>query len=400
MPIRWRAATSWAALLLLVAAAPAEHAETGLPPRVGKPLQAAQALIAQHKYQAALVQIKKAEAVGRLNPEETSVVEQLRGLAAQGEGDTATAAAAFEKAIDTGKLAPADEQRLILAEASLAYQLKDYPKTISWAQRYQAAGGKDEAVRTLLAQAYYQSADWADTTRTLNEQIAAGVTLAEPQLRLLADAALKQNDPAGYQVALERLVAAYPRPEYWSALIQRLRSQPDFPNRLTLDVFRLSQAVGVPSTPAQYTDTAEIALENGLPGEAKVFLDQGFTAGVLGIGPQAARQGRLRAMAAQQAAEDLKTIDQRAAAHDGPGLASAGLDYLGQGKPQRAVLLIQQGIAKGGLSHPDEAKLHLGIAYYDARQKDKALATFQAVRGGDEAELAKLWLLHFDTKSS
>ncbi|HEY4045177.1 MAG TPA: hypothetical protein VGM32_25480, partial [Rhodopila sp.] len=216
--MRWRA-LSWTALLLLAAAASGEHTETSLPPRVGKPLQAAQALIAQRKFQAALVQIKKAEAGGPLSLEATSVLEQLRGVAAQGDGDTATAAASFEKAIDTGKLAPADQQRLILVEVSLAYELKDYPKTITWAQRYQAAGGKDEAVRTLLAQAYYQSADWTDTTRTLNEQIAAGVTLAEPQLRLLADAALKQNDAAGYQAALERLVASYPRPEYWSALI-------------------------------------------------------------------------------------------------------------------------------------------------------------------------------------
>jgi hypothetical protein len=399
MPIRWHA-PSWAALVLLVAAAPPDHAETALPPQIGKPLQAAQALIAQHKFQAALVQIKKTESAGRLDPEAISVIEQLRGLAAQGEGDTATEAAAFEKAIDTGKLAPPDQQRLILAEASLAYELKDYPKTISWAQRYQAAGGRDEAVCTLLAQAYYQNADWAATARTLNEQIAAGVTLAEPQLRLLADASQKQNDPAAYQAALERLVAAYPRPEYWSALIHHVRSRPDFPNRLTLDVFRLSQAVGVPSTPAQYTDSAEIALQDGLPGEATAFLDQGFTAGVLGTGPQGPRQGRLRALAAQQAAEDLKTLDQRAAAHDGPGLVSAGLDYLGQGQPQKAVLLLQQGIVKGGLPHPDEARLHLGIAYYDARQKDQALATFQAIRSGDEAELAKLWLLHFDTKSS
>jgi tetratricopeptide (TPR) repeat protein len=399
MPMPWRAA-SWAGLLLLAAAAPPEHAETGLPPRVGKPLQAAQALIAQHKFDAALLQIKKAEAAGPLSPEAIGVAEQLRGLAAQGAGDTAAAAASFEKAIDTGKLAPPDRQRLILAEASLAYAQKDYAKTIAWAQRYQSEGGKDEAARTLLAQAYYQNGDWAGAARTLNEQIAAGVTLDEPQLRLLADSALKQSDSAGYQAALERLAVAYPQPEYWSALLQRVRLRPDFPNRLVLDVFRLSQAVGVPSTPAQYTDAAEVALENGLPGEAKAILDQGFTSGVLGTGPQAARQGRLRAMAAQQATEDLKTLGQHATAGDGPGLVKVGLDYLGQGQSQTSVSLIQQGLAKGGLTHPDEARLHLGVAYYVAGQKDQAIAAFQAVHGGAEAELAKLWLLHFNNKSS
>jgi tetratricopeptide (TPR) repeat protein len=397
---------AWAGLLLLTAAAPAaEHpaaspADIVLPPKVGKPLQAAQGLIRQHKFAAALTQINKAAAAGPLTPEETSLVEQMRGIAAQGAGDTATAAAAFEKAIATGKL-PAEEQlRLIEAEASLAYQVKDYPETITWSQRYVAAGGKDEAVPALLVEAYYQSDDWADTVRTLNAQIAAGVVPNEAQLRLLADAELKQNDATGYQAALERLVAGYPRPEYWTALIQRLRAQPDFPGRLSLDLFRLSQAVGVPTTAAQYTDIAEIALEDELPGEAKTALDQGFTAGVLGNGPQAARQGRLRVMATDQAAADLKTLAQQPPAQDGPGLVKAGLDYLGQGQAQKAVLLIQQGIAKGGLPHPDEAKLHLALAYYDAGQKDQALQTFHAVQTGDEAQLARLWILHFNAKSS
>lgn len=284
--------------------------------------------------------------------------------------------------------------------ASLYYQAKDYPKTIVLAKRHQDTGGKDEATRTLLAQAYYVTGDWADAARTLNEQLAAGVVPQEPQLRLLAYAELKQNDAAGYQTALEKLVAAYPRTEYWSALIQRIQARPDFPHRLTLDVYRLSLAVGTLSSPARYTDAAELALEAGFPGEAKTFLDHGFAAGVLGTGTEAGRHVRLRAMAEQQSADDLKSIDQLAAASDGAGLVKAGLDYLGHGQPQKAVLLIQQGLAKGDLKHPEEARLHLGEAYYTAGEKDKSLQALQSVRGGDAAELARLWAIHCAVHSS
>ncbi len=53
---------------------------------------------------------------------------------------------------------------------------------------------------------------------------------------------------------------------------------------------------------------------------------------------------------------------------------------------------MEQGIKKGGLRRPEDAKLHLGIAYLQAGQKAKALQTFKTVGGTDgAAELARLW---------
>jgi len=44
--------------------------------------------------------------------------------------------------------------------------------------------------------------------------------------------------------------------------------------------------------------------------------------------------------------------------------------------------------------NPDEAKLHLAIAYNAAGQKDKALQAFRSVQTGDAADLARLWIIH------
>ncbi len=389
---------------LLLAAVPASAADKSaeLRPEVGKPLQAAHALIAQQKFAEALVQIKKAEAAGRLSAEETGLLEQLRGIAAQGTGDTATAAHSFEVAIAAGKLTPADRLRLTETLASVYYQLKDYPKAITWAERYREAGGKDAAVVTLLAQSYYLNGDWAGASRILAEQIAAaektGGKPPEAELQLLADSQLKQNDTAGYLQELEKLVADYPKPEYWSAVIQRVQTQPGFPRRLTLDVDRLALAVGTLSTAPQYTQTAELALQADLPGEAKALLDHGFAAHVLGDGPEAARQERLRALAAQQAAADLGELEQRVqaaeAAADGTALVNAGIDYLGHGQPDKATRLIEEGLARGVTKHPDDAKLHLGVAYLAAGQKDKSLQAFQSVQAPDTAHLARLWAIY------
>ena len=56
---------------------------------------------------------------------------------------------------------------------------------------------------------------------------------------------------------------------------------------------------------------------------------------------------------------------------------------------------MQQGISKGGLKRPEDAKLHLGIAMFMAGDNAKAQASFKTVAGADgTADLARLWLLY------
>jgi hypothetical protein len=55
---------------------------------------------------------------------------------------------------------------------------------------------------------------------------------------------------------------------------------------------------------------------------------------------------------------------------------------------------MEQGMAKGGLRRPDEARLHLGQAWWMAGRKDDAVKALAAVTGGDgSAALAHVWSL-------
>jgi hypothetical protein len=60
----------------------------------------------------------------------------------------------------------------------------------------------------------------------------------------------------------------------------------------------------------------------------------------------------------------------------------------------KGIGFIQQGIAKGSLKQPDEAKLRLGIAQFRAGHKDDAIKTLQEVKAhGGLSDLAKYWIL-------
>jgi len=400
--MRYFRQVSLTVIALALGLATAQAAES-LRPEVGRPLQAAQDLIKQQKFHDALGKLREAEQVGNLSAYETGLVEQLRGSASAGAGDYETAAKSYEGYLNVSHLEGNDQLRIVQAVVGYYYQAKDYPKAAQWASRYLADGGSDPQLRVIQAQAYYLAEDYPNAVKSLRELIKAEDQAEKPvteqQLQLLATSYLKVNDQDGYRASLERLVAAYPKPDYWADLLHRVGGRGGFPDRLQLDLTRLGLATGSVKDGTDYVEFAELALQAGLPGEAKSALDKGYAKGLLGSGPDAERQKRLRDLATKKVDEDQKTLaaaeKEAANAKDGTGLVNTGLAYLGYGQAAKATALIEQGIAKGGLKYPNDAQLHLGIAYLTAGQKDKASQAFKQVQGGDgTADLAKLWLIY------
>src|SRR5262249_44429706 len=151
-------------------------------------------------------------------------------------------AKAFEQVLASGRLPPAEQLKIVEAVAGTYYRAKEYPKAITWATRYLKDGGTSPQVHTVLIQSYYLSGDFGNAAKQLHSDIQAdekaGQRPAEDKLQFLASAYLKQNDNAGYSTTLEKLVAYYPKKEYWADLINRIQKKPGFADRLSLDVFR------------------------------------------------------------------------------------------------------------------------------------------------------------------
>jgi tetratricopeptide (TPR) repeat protein len=201
-----------------------------------------------------------------------------------------------------------------------------------------------------------------------------------------------------YIMATERLVAYYPSDDYWTDLVHRMASKPGFDEKLQLDAWRLEFQAETVLAPEEYTELAELALLAGFPTEAKKAVDAGYAANVLGTGTSAAKHKQLRDKANKGAADDAKNIASGEAgalkAKDGLPLVNLGYAYVTMDQFDKGIPLMEQGVAKGVAKRPQDAKLHLGIAYAKAGRKADAIKVFETIKDADgSADLAKYWTL-------
>ena len=373
-------------------------------PEVGNPLNAAQALIRASNGKEALAKIAEAEGQPNLTPYEQHSIDHTKAVAALAAGEPALSLAQFEKVLASGFLPEKDRLSVTETAARLAIQTKAYPKALVLLKSYRQLGGNDEQLQRVQAQLLAETGDYAaaiaEAKAMVQADLAASRRPNEQVLRVLGFSQQKSSDMAGYVQTLELLVQHHPTPDYWGDLISRIVRKPGFADdRLRIDVYRLQRALGIALEGDEIADMAQRALTSGLPAEAQKLLDEGYAAGLLGKGPDAAAHAKLRDQASKAAAADQKQFaDAEASAQkakEGTALVNLGLAIAGTGAYPRAATLMEQGIAKGGLRRPDEAALRLAYVQWRAGRNDDALKTLATVQGSDgSADIARLWTYH------
>jgi hypothetical protein len=387
------------ATLLAAGLLTAAHAQQGIRPEVAKPLQAASDLLKAGKAKEALAKAREADAVGGKTASEQLVIDRMKGAAAQRVGDNATAIAAFESVYERGA---ASEKAQMAEQIAFAYsQQKNWPKTSEWANKAKAAGNNSASLNQLIAFVQSQSGDFSTVMRDSQAAVSAaekdGKRPSEDDLLRLADAARRMNNTGVYSNTLEKLVLYYPKKDYWSAHLASIQRKPGFSDRLSLDVQRLKLANGLITKPDEYMELAQLALQAGFPVEAKAIVDKGYAAGALGTGDQAPRHQRLKDLVLKSEGESAaglaRNLDEANAQKEGNELVKIGTVYASLGQHEKAVELIEKGIAKGGLKRPDDAKLRLALSMAASpKTKAKGLQALRQIGGTDgTAEVAKLY---------
>ncbi len=372
---------------------------------LAKPLKAAQDSLNAKKYSDAIAKLKEAEANPKKTPYDQHIINALAGAAYARTNNYPEAEKAFEAQVNDGFTDAADLPRIVKAVAQINYQLKNYDKAIEYGNRAVKGGYADEDVDIIIGQSYYLKGDWKGTLKfeegRVDNDIKAGRTPKDQSLQLVLSACVKLDDADCTTKALEKLVAYYPKPDYWKQLLYTLAQTKgaNQSDRATLQLYRLMSEVDVLSRPDDYTEMAQLAIEQGSPGEAQRILEKGFQKGVFTDQRTKDKNQRLLESAKKAAAADeaslAKSEKDADAAPTGDKDIGVGFAYLGYGQYDKASDLLSKGLSKGGVKSEPEARLLLGIAQLKAGHKDEAVKSFHAVKGDPTLErLANLWSLH------
>jgi peptidoglycan hydrolase-like protein with peptidoglycan-binding domain len=386
--------------LALVAAFGVAHAQ-GMRAEVGKPLQQANEMLKAGKAREALAKVREAEGVAGLTANERQTIDGMKAAAAQRAGDYGTAIQALESL--AGRASGAQLGSYAEQLASAYAQQKNNAKATEWLNKAIAAGNTGGSIKQL--QAYLQSSggDYGAIARDAGAAVAgaeqAGRRPDEGELLRLADAQQRTGNMNGYVLTLEKLLLNYPKKDYWSAYLSRLPRKAGFADRYALDVLRLRLASGTLTKTEDFMEMAQLSMQAGLPSEARKVAEQGYKAGVMGTGTEAARHQRLKDLAVKEEGE-LKgklanQATEAAGFKEGDGLVKVGTSYVALGDVDKGIELIQKGIAKGNLKRAEDAKLRLGLAQLQsAKTKTAGIATLRSVKGTDgSAEIARLWTI-------
>jgi tetratricopeptide (TPR) repeat protein len=284
----------------------------------------------------------------------------------------------------------------------LAYQGKDYPRAIKFGKIAQQSTS-DPDVANYLGNAYYITNDFESARTLFKEMIgkleADGKTPEEQTYRILQSACVNLKDNACIVAQTEKLVAHYPKPTYWQDLTNSLMRVSSNDKEL-LNILRLMDGVDILKEGNQYTELAQLAIAQGLPGEAQSILEKGTANGVFASSPRDKDLAtRLMGEAKTAVALDKSTLAKQDASArakpTGDSDVKLGAAYLSYGELDKAIEAIQRGLGKGSVKNTDEAGLLLGIAYMRANKKTEAAAAFRTVtKDPGLTRIAKLWVLH------
>jgi tetratricopeptide (TPR) repeat protein len=355
------------------------------------------------KFQDAIVKVKAIQA----NPKpksayDTFVANALLMQAYGGLGDQANLEAPAEVVVASDYYPAAQKPTLYRSLASINFQEKNYDKAIEFTNKTIALGDNSEDISQMLASAYYLSNKYKEALAVWQDLVskaeAAGKKPDEKTLKLIWQTALNLKDEPTQAKVIDKLVADYPKPEYWQNAMVSLKTSDVHDDRLLLSIYRLKSEVGVLTQGDEYSEMAQIALDQANPGLAQSTMEIAIGKKVFTDPRDQDRAQRLLDLAKKQSiaarASLAKEETDAASAPTGEVLVNIGATYLGFGMNDKAVSVISAGIAKGSLKRPNEDYLLLGIA--EARMKNNAEAAraFGKVSGDPKyVRLAKLWEL-------
>jgi len=396
------AAVALCAGLTIGSLAPSPALAEQISREVGVPLQEANEAIKKQRWDAALVKIKQAQAVKDKKPLEEYQINELAGYVYNNQRNYAEAIKAFEANLNSGRMPANQVTGRIKLLSQLYQQAGNNAKALEYGNRWLKAVPNDPDASLHVAQVQYARKDCKSASRNIETAIDAAVKSGQAPKESWLDLKLTcqhdLNDTDGMTEAREQLVRYYPNKENWGSLLASIANDPELSDPAKLDSYRLMLELGVLKKADVYSEMAQIALDNGMPGEAVKIMEQGFETRVLEDDKNKSRHVRLLEKAkarAQMAQSEVAALSRKAAANPkGDDDVKLGGAHMSAGQYEKAVESLQRGIKKG-LKNADEAQVMLGRAFLKLNRKEDARKAFGAVPDDSNlAQVAGLWRVY------
>jgi len=384
---------------MLPAVAVAAESAPKLGAKIVKPLKAAQDAMNAKNWDEAMARVEEARAIEPKTPYEAFMVDELGWYVLLQKKDYAGSAAALERAVASGFVAPADLTQRYKALGQLNYQTQNFDKAIEFGNKYLESMPGDAEVGVLVAQSYYMKKDYAGTWATVQKLTAGAAKPSEQLLMLGLRSNYELKDRAATVKSLESLVRHYPQPKYWEDLLTNQLYQTKTDREMRA-LYRLIDETRTLDKAEEYSEMASTLIAGGFPTEAKQVLERGLAKNVFtGDAKTRAQSDLNRAKSGADAdSKELPGADRAlAAAKSGNEMVAMGKLFFSVGDYTKAADATQKGIAKGGVADLDDANALLGIALVRDGKPAEARAAFNAIRDPKLAEIAHLWNLYLDT---
>jgi hypothetical protein len=374
--------------------------------KVDKPLGEAQKARDAKNWEEVLVKVAEAEAVPVEKSEYDKYwITEFKGIAHANLDKFPEAIAELDAGLNSPCMAEDGKPLRSKVLLQLAYQGKDYAKAVEYGKLAVKLNPSEPEMVNWLANSYFQLDDNQNARVTMTDYISKMEAGSKPpdeqSYRILQTACLRLKDDACVVEQIEKLVKHYPKAAYWQDLINSLLRVSKSDNEL-INILRLADGVGAMNEASYYTEMAQLAMAQGLPGEAQSILEKGNSNGALKDAQREKEHaGRILADAKQAVTLDKSTLEKQDASArakpTGDSDAKLGAAYLSYGMNDKAVEALQRGIGKGGVKNADEAGILLGIAHLRMNNQEEATKAFQSVnKNPTMARIAKLWLLHME----
>jgi tetratricopeptide (TPR) repeat protein len=371
--------------------------------KISKTMNAAIDALKGQRWQEVLDKTKEAQAEpSPKNLYDTYWIHNLAGKANTGLKQYREAVTEFELIKDTPCMTEPERGEFLKLMAKIYYQLDDYPKVIETGSRSLAIA-PDADLTLYLGQAHYLTKDYENARKVMDGVVAKleaeGKPPGEQNLRLIHGSCVSLGDDACSTLQYEKLVKFYPKPEYWQNLVNTLFNDKKSTDKHQLNIMRLAMHVKAINEPSKFEEIAQIALDQGLPGEAQTVVEDAMNRKLFTDPKIIERNKGLLNRAKTAAAGDKATLAQQETAAKANAAGNAdvklGAAYLSYGDNAKAIEALQRGIGKSGVRDPDEAGILLGIAYLRSGNKAEAAKAFGTVtKDPTMTRIAKLWLLN------